>query len=262
MLVFVACCPCWPGCAVSLIPARCRDFPQPCCGYPAALRCLCCRNCPVRARTPCWLRPAGQPRPAQPSWSPRLQKLESARSEEVSAGSLTIGLNEGRRDRVVKYLQNHPKNSTPSLAAAGGWVFGYMAPGLESCRWPPCCWPAGAVLGECLGARVMAAAETASQKQVSELAGACWAKRSAFCRLVARAYAAEPGCKQRFEQEIDLHRVPAFYRTLKLAAPANTPLVGCIERRISRLLLIGRLAGIQAEASTAGFRLLCGPADG
>jgi len=178
----------------------------------------------------------------------RLQRLDFAALEKLSAGDLTYRLTEDA-DRVGEVLYKTIQDTTPS-ALQLVVVFGYM------------CWldwplslatlvlaPVVAVLVSVFGARVMRAAER-SQQQVSELAGLLG---EAITGLpLVRAFAAEPWLQQRFETEIDLHR-KARYRTQRLLA-LQYPVVGFLEAAgILAVLLIGA-ARIQAGGLNAqGF---------
>ena len=178
----------------------------------------------------------------------RLQRLEFAALEKLSAGDLTYRLTEDA-DRVGEVIYKTIQDSTPS-ALQLVVVLGYMV----WLDWPLALAtlllaPLVALLVSGFGARVMAAAER-SQKQVSELA-ALLGEAIAGLPLV-RAYAAEPWLQQRFDAEIDLHR-RARYRTLRLLALQH-PVVGFIEAAgILAVLLIGA-ARIQAGGlSSQGF---------
>ena len=178
----------------------------------------------------------------------RLQRLDFAALEKLSAGDLTYRLTEDA-DRVGEVIYKTIQDTTPS-ALQLVVVFGYM------------CWldwplslatlvlaPVVAVLVSVFGAKVMRAAER-SQQQVSELA-ALLGEAIAGLPLV-RAFAAEPWLQQRFETEIDLHR-KARYRTQRLLA-LQYPVVGFLEAAgILAVLLIGA-ARIQAGGLDAqGF---------
>ena len=178
----------------------------------------------------------------------RLQRLDFAALEKLSAGDLTYRLTEDA-DRVGEVIYKTIQDTTPS-ALQLVVVFGYM------------CWldwplslatlvlaPVVAVLVSVFGAKVMRAAER-SQQQVSELA-ALLGEAIAGLTLV-RAFAAEPWLQQRFETEIDLHR-KARYRTQRLLA-LQYPVVGFLEAAgILAVLLIGA-ARIQARGLDAqGF---------
>ena len=178
----------------------------------------------------------------------RLQRLDFAVLEKLSAGDLTYRLTEDA-DRVGEVLYKTIQDTTPS-ALQLVVVFGYMV-------WLD--WrlslatlllaPVVAVLVSVFGARVMGAAER-SQKQVSELAGLLGEAIGGL--PLVRAFAAEPWLQQRFEQEIDLHR-RARYRTQRLLA-LQYPVVGFLEAAgILAVLLIGA-ARIQAGGLDAqGF---------
>ena len=178
----------------------------------------------------------------------RLQRIDFAALEKLSAGDLTYRLTEDA-DRVGEVIYKTIQDTTPS-ALQLVVVFGYMV-------WLD--WklslgtlllaPLVAVLVSLFGAKVMGAAEK-SQKQVSELASLL-GEAIAGLPLV-RAFAAEPWLQQRFDAEIDLHR-QARYRTLKLLALQH-PVVGFIEAAgILAVLLIGA-ARIQAGGlNSQGF---------
>jgi len=178
----------------------------------------------------------------------RLQRLDFAALEKLSAGDLTYRLTEDA-DRVGEVLYKTIQDTTPS-ALQLVVVFGYMM----WLDWPLSLAtlvlaPVVAVLVSVFGARVMQAAER-SQKQVSELAGLLG---EAITGLpLVRAFAAEPWLQQRFETEIDLHR-KARYRTQRLLA-LQYPVVGFLEAAgILAVLLIGA-ARIQAGGLDAqGF---------
>jgi ATP-binding cassette, subfamily B, bacterial len=178
----------------------------------------------------------------------RLQRLDFAALEKLSAGDLTYRLTEDA-DRVGEVIYKTIQDTTPS-ALQLVVVFGYM------------CWldwplslatlvlaPLVAALVSVFGARVMLAAER-SQKQVSELAGLLGEAIGGL--PLVRAFAAEPWLQQRFEEEIDLHR-RARYRTQRLLA-LQYPVVGFLEAAgILAVLLIGA-ARIQAGGLDAqGF---------
>ncbi|MFM7314098.1 MAG: ABC transporter ATP-binding protein [Cyanobium sp.] len=176
----------------------------------------------------------------------RLQKLDFAALEKLSAGDLTYRLTEDA-DRVGEVIYKTIQDTTPSVLQLIV-VLGYMI----WLDWPLAfatllLAPLVALLVSLFGARVMAAAER-SQKQVSELASLL-AEAIGGLPLV-RAYAAEPWLQQRFDQEIDLHR-QARYRTMTLLAQQH-PVVGFIEAfGILAVLLIGalriRAGGLDAQ---------------
>ena len=178
----------------------------------------------------------------------RLQQLDFAALEKLSAGDLTYRLTEDA-DRVGEVIYKTIQDTTPSLLQLVV-VLGYMV----WLDWPLALAtlllaPLVALLVSAFGARVMAAAER-SQKQVSELASLL-GEAIAGLPLV-RAYAAEPWLQQRFDEEIDLHR-RARYRSMRLLAQQH-PVVGFIEAfGILAVLVIGALR-IQAGGLNAqGF---------
>lgn len=178
----------------------------------------------------------------------RLQKLEFASLEKLSAGDLTYRLTEDA-DRVGEVIYKTIQDTTPSLLQLVV-VLGYMI----WLDWPLALAtlllaPLVALLVSLFGARVMSAAER-SQKQVSDLASLLGEAIGGL--PLVRAYAAEPWLQQRFDQEIDLHR-RARYRTMTLLAQQH-PVVGFIEAfGILAVLVIGALR-IQAGGLNAqGF---------
>jgi len=178
----------------------------------------------------------------------RLQRIDFAALEKLSAGDLTYRLTEDA-DRVGEVIYKTIQDTTPS-ALQLVVVLGYMV----WLDWPLAIAtlvlaPVVGVLVSLFGARVMQAAER-SQKQVSELA-ALLGEAIAGLPLV-RAFAAEPWLQQRFEVEIDLHR-KARYLTQRLLA-LQYPVVGFLEAAgILAVLLIGA-ARIQAGGLNAqGF---------
>jgi ATP-binding cassette subfamily B protein len=178
----------------------------------------------------------------------RLQQLDFAALEKLSAGDLTYRLTEDA-DRVGEVIYKTIQDTTPSLLQLIV-VLGYMI----WLDWPLALAtlllaPLVALLVSAFGARVMAAAER-SQKQVSDLAALLG--EAIACLPLVRAYAAEPWLQQRFDQEIDLHR-RARYRSMRLLAQQH-PVVGFIEAfGILAVLVIGALR-IQAGGLNAqGF---------
>ena len=178
----------------------------------------------------------------------RLQQLDFAALEKLSAGDLTYRLTEDA-DRVGEVIYKTIQDTTPSLLQLIV-VLGYMV----WLDWPLALAtlllaPLVALMVSAFGARVMAAAES-SQKQVSELA-ALLGEAIGGLPLV-RAYAAEPWLQQRFDHEVDLHR-RARYRSMRLLAQQH-PVVGFIEAfGILAVLVIGALR-IQAGGLDAqGF---------
>ena len=178
----------------------------------------------------------------------RLQRLDFAALEKLSAGDLTYRLTEDA-DRVGEVIYKTIQDTTPS-ALQLVVVFGYMV-------WLD--WklslgtlllaPLVAVLVSLFGARVMGAAER-SQKQVSELASLL-AEAIGGLALV-RAFAAEPWLQQRFETEIDLHR-RARYRTQRLLA-LQYPVVGFLEAAgILAVLLMGAARIQSGDLTGHGF---------
>lgn len=176
----------------------------------------------------------------------RLQQLDFAALEKLSAGDLTYRLTEDA-DRVGEVIYKTIQDTTPSLLQLIV-VLGYMI----WLDWPLALAtlllaPLVALLVSAFGARVMAAAER-SQKQVSDLA-ALLGEAIGGLSLV-RAYAAEPWLQQRFDEEIDLHR-RARYRSMRLLAQQH-PVVGFIEAfGILAVLVVGalriRAGGLDAQ---------------
>jgi len=153
----------------------------------------------------------------------RLQQLEFAALEKLSAGDLTYRLTEDA-DRVGEVIYKTIQDTTPSLLQLLV-VLAYML----WLDWPLALAtlmlaPLIALLVSAFGARVMSAAER-SQQQVSELASLLGEAIGGL--PLVRAYAAEPWLQQRFDQEIDQHR-RARYRTMRLLAQQH-PVVGFIE---------------------------------
>jgi ATP-binding cassette subfamily B protein len=164
----------------------------------------------------------------------RLQRLQFASLDKLSAGDLTYRLTEDA-DRVGEVVYKTIQDTAPSalqlLAVVGTmlWLDWPLAAATLLLA------PLVALLVSAFGARVMAAAER-SQRQVSELAGLL-AEAIQGLPLV-RAYAAEPWLQQRFNAEVDEHR-RARYRTLRLLALQH-PVVGFLEAAgILTVLLIG-----------------------
>ena len=178
----------------------------------------------------------------------RLQQLDFAALEKLSAGDLTYRLTEDA-DRVGEVIYKTIQDTTPSLLQLIV-VLGYMI----WLDWPLALAtlllaPVVALLVSAFGARVMAAAER-SQKQVSDLA-ALLGEAIGGLPLV-RAYAAEPWLQERFDQEIDLHR-RARYRSMRLLAQQH-PVVGFIEAfGILAVLVIGALRIQSGGLNAQGF---------
>jgi ATP-binding cassette, subfamily B, bacterial len=164
----------------------------------------------------------------------RLQRLDFASLEKLSAGDLTYRLTEDA-DRVGEVIYKTIQDTTPSLLQLVV-VLGYMLwLDLPLALATLLLAPLVALLVSGFGARVMAAAE-ASQQRVSELASLL-AEAITGLPLV-RAFAAEPWLQERFNQEIAQHR-QARYRTLKLLALQH-PVVGFLEAAgILTVLLLG-----------------------
>ena len=177
----------------------------------------------------------------------RLQRLDFAALEKLSAGDLTYRLTEDA-DRVGEVIYKTIQDTTPSLLQLVV-VLGYMVwldgpLALATLLLAPLV----AVLVSVFGARVMAAAEL-SQQRVSELA-ALLAEAITGLPLV-RAFAAEPWLQQRFDSEIAQHR-QARYRTLQLLALQH-PVVGFLEAAgILTVLLLGawriQVGGMNAQS--------------
>lgn len=164
----------------------------------------------------------------------RLQRLQFAALDKLSAGDLTYRLTEDA-DRVGEVIYKTIHDTLPSalqllaVLATMLWLDWPLA--LATLLLAPLI----ALLVSGFGARVLAAAER-SQRQVSELAGLL-AEGITGLPLV-RAYAAEPWLQQRFDQEVEAHR-QARYRTLRLLALQH-PVVGFLEALgILAVLLIG-----------------------
>jgi ATP-binding cassette, subfamily B, bacterial len=242
MLVFVACWPLLAALAGQLIPAiGAGDFPGVLRAISLALLVFLVQKLAQFGQDTLLASPALQVSQALRSQLfARLQRLEFAALEKLSAGDLTYRLTEDA-DRVGEVIYKTIQDTTPSLLQLVV-VFGYMVfldwkLSLATLLLAPLV----ALMVSGFGARVMGAAER-SQKQVSELAGLL-AEAIGGLPLV-RAFAAEDWLQNRFEQEIDLHR-RAKYRTLRLLALQH-PVVGFIEAAgILSVLLIGA-ARIQA----------------
>jgi ATP-binding cassette, subfamily B, bacterial len=164
----------------------------------------------------------------------RLQRLEFASLDTLSAGDLTYRLTEDA-DRVGEVIYKTLHDTLPSglqlLTVFGTMVWLDWPLALATLLLAPLV----ALLVSGFGAKVMAAAER-SQRQVSELAGLL-AEAIAGLPLV-RAYAAEPWLQQRFNAEVELHR-GARYRTLRLLALQH-PVVGFLEALgILTVLMLG-----------------------
>lgn len=164
----------------------------------------------------------------------RLQRLDFAALEKLSAGDLTYRLTEDA-DRVGEVIYKTIQDTTPSLLQLVV-VLGYMLwLDLPLALATLLLAPLVALLVSGFGAKVMAAAE-ASQQRVSELASLL-AEAITGLPLV-RAFAAEPWLQRRFNEEIAQHR-QARYRTLKLLALQH-PVVGFLEAAgILTVLLLG-----------------------
>jgi ATP-binding cassette, subfamily B, bacterial len=164
----------------------------------------------------------------------RLQRLDFAALEKLSAGDLTYRLTDDA-DRVGEVIYKTIQDTTPSLLQLVV-VLGYMVwLDLPLALATLLLAPLVALLVSGFGARVMAAAEQ-SQQRVSELASLL-AEAITGLPLV-RAFAAEPWLQQRFNDEIAQHR-QARYRTLKLLAMQH-PVVGFLEAAgILTVLLLG-----------------------
>ncbi|MCP9886358.1 ABC transporter ATP-binding protein [Cyanobium sp. ATX 6A2] len=178
----------------------------------------------------------------------RLQRLEFASLDKLSAGDLTYRLTEDA-DRVGEVIYKTIQDTTPSALQLLA-VLGYML----WLDWPLALAtlllaPLVALLVSAFGARVMTAAEQ-SQRQVSELAGLL-AEAIAGLPLV-RAYAAEAWLQRRFDAEVEQHR-RARYRTLRLLALQH-PVVGFLEAGgILTVLLIGAWRIQTGQLDAQGF---------
>ncbi|MEX1315880.1 MAG: ABC transporter ATP-binding protein, partial [Synechococcaceae cyanobacterium] len=178
----------------------------------------------------------------------RLQRLEFASLDKLSAGDLTYRLTEDA-DRVGEVIYKTIQDTTPSALQLLA-VLGYML----WLDWPLALAtlllaPLVALLVSGFGARVMTAAER-SQRQVSELAGLL-AEAIAGLPLV-RAYAAEAWLQRRFDDEVEQHR-RARYRTLRLLALQH-PVVGFLEAGgILTVLLIGAWRIQNGQLDAQGF---------
>ncbi|MEY3462789.1 MAG: hypothetical protein RLZZ468_567 [Cyanobacteriota bacterium] len=164
----------------------------------------------------------------------RLQRLDFASLQKLSAGDLTYRLTEDA-DRVGEVIYKTIQDTTPSLlqlVVVLGTMFWLDQPlALATLLLAPLV----GLLVSGFGARVMAAAEQ-SQQRVSELASLL-AEAISGLPLV-RAFAAEPWLQERFNQEIAQHR-QARYRTLRLLALQH-PVVGFLEAAgILTVLLLG-----------------------
>ena len=178
----------------------------------------------------------------------RLQRLDFAALQKLSAGDLTYRLTEDA-DRVGDVIYKTIQDTTPSLLQLVV-VLGYMLwLDLPLALATLLLAPLVALLVSGFGARVMAAAE-ASQQRVSELASLL-AEAITGLPLV-RAFAAEPWLQQRFNEEIAQHR-QARYRTLKLLALQH-PVVGFLEAAgILTVLLLGAWRIQAGGMSAQGF---------
>jgi ATP-binding cassette, subfamily B, bacterial len=250
MVIFVACWPLLAWLAGQLIPAiGAGDFPAVLRAIGLALLVFLVQKLAQFGQDTLLASPALQVGQALRSQLfARLQRLEFASLEKLSAGDLTYRLTEDA-DRVAEVIYKTIQDTTPSLLQLIV-VFGYMVfldwkLSLATLLLAPLV----AVLVSAFGARVMGAAER-SQKQVSELAGLLGEAIGGL--PLVRAFAAEAWLQQRFEQEIDLHR-RARYRTMRLLALQH-PVVGFIEAAgILSVLLIGA-SRIQAGGLTSqGF---------
>lgn len=242
MLVFVACWPLLAWLAGRLIPAiGAGDFTTVLRTIAAALAVFLVQKLAQFGQDTLLAGPALQvSQELRRQLFARLQRIEFGALEKLSAGDLTYRLTEDA-DRVGEVIYKTIQDTTPSalqLVVVLGymvWLDWILALGTLLLA------PLVVVLVSGFGARVMGAAER-SQKQVSELAGLL-GEAIAGLPLV-RAFAAEPWLQQRFDEEIDLHRL-ARYRTLRLLALQH-PVVGFIEAAgILAVLLIGA-ARIQA----------------
>lgn len=178
----------------------------------------------------------------------RLQRLDFASLEKLSAGDLTYRLTEDA-DRVGEVIYKTIQDSTPSaltLVVVLGYMLWIDAPlALATLLLAPLV----VVMVSVFGARVMRAAER-SQKQVSELASLLGEAIGGL--PLVRAFAAEPWLQQRFDREIKQHR-HARGRSVRLLALQH-PVIGFIEAAgILAVLVIGA-ARIQAGGlSSQGF---------
>lgn len=242
MLVFVACWPLLAWLAGRLIPAiGAGDFTTVLRTIAAALAVFLVQKLAQFGQDTLLAGPALQvSQELRRQLFARLQRIEFGALEKLSAGDLTYRLTEDA-DRVGEVIYKTIQDTTPSalqLVVVLGymvWLDWILALGTLLLA------PLVVLLVSGFGARVMGAAER-SQMQVSELAGLL-GEAIAGLPLV-RAFAAEPWLQQRFDEEIDLHRI-ARYRTLRLLALQH-PVVGFIEAAgILSVLLIGA-ARIQA----------------
>lgn len=178
----------------------------------------------------------------------RLQRLDFASLEKLSAGDLTYRLTEDA-DRVGEVIYKTIQDSTPSaltLVVVLGYMLWIDAPlALATLLLAPLV----VVMVSVFGARVMRAAER-SQRQVSELASLLGEAIGGL--PLVRAFAAEPWLQQRFDREIEQHR-HARGRSVRLLALQH-PVIGFIEAAgILAVLVIGA-ARIQAGGlSSQGF---------
>jgi len=174
----------------------------------------------------------------------RLQTVELAALEKLSAGDLTYRLTEDA-DRVSEVLYKTIHDTLPSLlqllAVLGVmlWLDWKLTTAILLLA-PLIVW-----LISLFGARVMVATER-SQKKVSELAGLLGEAIDGL--PLVRAFAAESWLQERFEGEIDQHR-QARHLTYSLVALQH-PVVGSIE-----------VAGLFAVLAMGAARIQSGDLD-
>jgi ATP-binding cassette subfamily B protein len=178
----------------------------------------------------------------------RLQRLDFAALEKLSAGDLTYRLTEDA-DRVGEVIYKTIQDSVPSALTVLVVLASMLWIDLPLALATLLLAPLVVVLVSVFGARVMRAADR-SQKQVSELASLLGEAIGGL--PLVRAFAAEPWLQQRFDQEIDLHR-RARGRTVRLLALQH-PVIGFIEAAgILAVLVIGAARIQTGGLSSQGF---------
>jgi ATP-binding cassette subfamily B protein len=178
----------------------------------------------------------------------RLQRLDFAALEKLSAGDLTYRLTEDA-DRVGEVIYKTIQDSVPSALTVLVVLASMLWIDLPLALATLLLAPLVVVLVSMFGARVMRAADR-SQKQVSELASLLGEAIGGL--PLVRAFAAEPWLQQRFDQEIDLHR-RARGRTVRLLALQH-PVIGFIEAAgILAVLVIGAARIQTGGLSSQGF---------